>query len=126
MWVVALTSAAFGSVISWFPLILTLAVVLFAFSTMISWSYYGERCWSYLFGEQSAMVFRIMFVIVVFLGSVTSASNILDFSDLMILSMAFPNLLGVYLLQGKVRAALDVYMQKLRNGDFEAELVVRD
>jgi len=121
----ALTSAAFGTVISWFPLVLTLAVVLFAFSTMISWSYYGERCWSYLFGEQSAMVFRIMFVGVVFLGSVTSASNILDFSDLMILSMAFPNLLGLYLLQGKVRAALDVYMQKLRNGDFERELLER-
>jgi len=122
----ALTSAAFGTVISWFPLILTLAVVLFAFSTMISWSYYGERCWSYLFGEQSAMAFRIMFVIVVFLGSITSASNILDFSDLMILSMAFPNLIGLYFLQGKVRAALDVYMQKLRNGDFERELLERD
>ncbi len=122
----ALTSAAFGTVISWFPLILTLAVVLFAFSTMISWSYYGERCWSYLFGEQSAMVFRIMFVVVVFLGSITSASNILDFSDLMILSMAFPNILGLYLLQDKVRAALDVYMKKLRDGDFERELLERD
>jgi len=122
----ALTSAAFGTVIAWFPLVLTLAVVLFAFSTMISWSYYGERCWSYLFGEQSAMVFRIMFVVVVFLGSVTSASNILDFSDLMILSMAFPNLIGLYFLQGKVRAALDVYMQKLRNGEFERELLERD
>ncbi len=122
----ALTSAAFGTVISWFPLVLTLAVVLFAFSTMISWSYYGERCWSYLFGEQSAMAFRVMFVIVVFLGSITSASNILDFSDLMILSMAFPNLIGLYFLQGKVRAALDVYMQKLRNGDFERELLERD
>ncbi len=122
----ALTSAAFGTVISWFPIILTLAVVLFAFSTMISWSYYGERCWSYLFGEQSAMAFRIMFVIVVFLGSITSASNILDFSDLMILSMAFPNIIGLYLLQGKVRAELNVYMQKLRNGDFERELLERD
>lgn len=117
----ALTSVAFGTAISWFPIILTVAVVLFAYSTMISWSYYGERCWSYLFGDQSAMAFRIMFVMVVFLGSVTSASNILDFSDLMILSMAFPNILGLYLLQGKVRTALDEYMAKLKSGEFERE-----
>jgi len=117
----ALTGVAFGTVISWFPLILTLAVVLFAYSTMISWSYYGERCWSYLFGDQSAMAFRIIFVIVVFLGSVTSASNILDFSDLMILSMAFPNILGLYLLHGKVRAALSEYMEKWKSGEFERE-----
>ncbi len=119
----ALTSAAFGTAISWFPIVLTLAVVLFAYSTMISWSYYGERCWSYLFGDESAMAFRIMFVAVVFLGSVTSASNILNFSDLMILSMAFPNILGMYILQSKVRAALDEYMGKLKSGEFERERV---
>lgn len=119
----ALTSVAFGTAISWFPIVLTLAVVLFAYSTMISWSYYGERCWSYLFGDQSAIVFKIMFVAVVFLGSVTSASNILDFSDLMILSMAFPNILGMYILQGKVRAALDDYMSKFKSGEFERERV---
>ncbi len=117
----ALTGAAFGSVISWFPIILTISVVLFAYSTMISWSYYGERCWSYLFGDQAGMAYRILFLAFVFLGSISSPSNILDFSDLMILSMALPNILGLYMLQGKVRAALDEYMQKLRNGDFERE-----
>lgn len=118
----ALTSVAFGSVISWFPIILTISVVLFAYSTMISWSYYGERCWSYLFGDESGMAFRILFLAFVFLGAISSASNILDFSDLMILSMAFPNILGLYLLQGKVRSALDEYMKKLKNGDFEREI----
>lgn len=118
----ALTSVAFGSVISWFPLILSLAVVLFAYSTMISWSYYGERCWSYMFGDESSLAFKIVFVIFVFLGSVTSPANILDFSDLMILSMALPNILGLYLLRGKVRSALSEYMIKLRRGDFEREM----
>lgn len=118
----ALTSVAFGTVISWFPLILSLSVVLFAYSTMIAWSYYGERCWSYLFGDQSSMAFRIIFVLFVWLGSVTSPSNILDFSDLMILSMAFPNILGLYLLHGKVRLALNDYILKFRRGDFEREM----
>jgi len=118
----ALTSVAFGTVISWFPLILSLAVVLFAYSTMIAWSYYGERCWSYMFGDQSSMAFRIVFVVFVFLGSVTSPSSILDFSDLMILSMALPNILGLYLLHGKVREALREYLIKFRRGDFEREM----
>ena len=117
----ALTAVAFGSVISWFPIILSVSVVLFAYSTMISWSYYGERSWTYVFGESYSMVFRIIFVVFVVLASITSASNILDFSDLLILSMAFPNLIALYLLQGKVAAALKEYLAKLRRGDFEAD-----
>ena len=105
----ALTSKAFEGVISWFPVILSTSVVLFAYSTMISWSYYGERCWSYLFGEKTAIIYRIIFVVVVFLASIVSASNVLDFSDLMILSMAFPNILGVLILSGKVKADLITY-----------------
>jgi AGCS family alanine or glycine:cation symporter len=118
----ALTSVAFGSVISWFPVILSISVVLFAYSTMISWSYYGERCWTYLFGEKASMAYRIMFVIFVVIGSVTSATNILDFSDLMLLSMAFPNLLALYLLQGKVKGRLDEYLAKLRSGELDREV----
>ena len=94
---------AFGSVISWFPVVLSISVVLFAYSTMISWSYYGERCWTFMFGERASIAYRIMFVIFIVIGSVTSATNILDFSDLMLLSMAFPNLFALYLLQGKVK-----------------------
>ncbi|MDX8410547.1 MAG: alanine/glycine:cation symporter family protein [Mariprofundaceae bacterium] len=118
----ALTAVAFGSVISWFPIILSVCVVLFAYSTMISWSYYGERCWTYVFGERFSMVFRVIFVLFVVLASVTSASNILDFSDLLILSMAFPNFLALYLLQGKVAAALKDYQSKLRAGEFDRGL----
>lgn len=118
----ALTAIAFGSAISWFPIILSISVVLFAFSTMIAWSYYGERCWTYLFGEQSAMAYRIIFIIFVVLGAITSASNILDFSDLLILAMAFPNFIGLYVLHGKVREALSSYLAKLKAGEFEREV----
>jgi len=118
----ALTAVAFGSVISWFPIILSISVVLFAYSTMISWSYYGERSWTYVFGERYSMVFRAIFVIFVMLASITSAGSILDFSDLLILSMAFPNIIALYLLQGKVSDALQDYLAKLRSGELDREV----
>ena len=109
----ALTSAAMGSVIPWFPYILSVAVFLFAFSTMISWSYYGERCWVYLFGDKSSLFYKILFLIFCFLGSIITATNILDFSDLMILGMAFPNILGLFILSGKVSKLLIDYEKKI-------------
>jgi AGCS family alanine or glycine:cation symporter len=109
----ALTSAAMGSVIPWFPYILSIAVFLFAFSTMISWSYYGERCWVYLFGDKSSLIYKILFLIFCFLGSIITATNILDFSDLMILGMAFPNILGLFILSGKVSELLRNYEKKI-------------
>jgi AGCS family alanine or glycine:cation symporter len=118
----ALTSAAFGKVISWFPTVLSICVVLFAYSTMISWSYYGERCWTYLFGENYSMVYRILFVLFIVVGSVTSAASILDFSDLLLLSMAFPNFIGLYLLSGKVKSALTEYLDKLKSGELDREV----
>lgn len=105
----ALTAYAFGSVISWFPHILSVSVFLFAFSTMISWSYYGERCWSYLFGEGSSLVYKAIFLLAAFFGSVTTASHVIEFSDLMVLSMALPNLFGLYVLGGKVKRAIGEY-----------------
>ncbi|MBO0352292.1 alanine:cation symporter family protein [Phormidium pseudopriestleyi FRX01] len=111
------TSAAFASVISWFPIVLTLAVFLFAFSTMISWSYYGERSWTYLFGESSMIIYRIIYVFCVFLGTVINLGAILDFSDMMFFAMAFPNMLGGFLLADKVRADLDSYMLRLNSGE---------
>ena len=105
----ALTSAAMGSVISWFPYLLSIAVFLFAFSTMISWSYYGERCWVWLFGDRSSIIYKGMFLLFTFLGSIINATNILDFSDLMILGMAFPNILGLLLLSNNVKNELMDY-----------------
>jgi len=112
----ALTSVAFGSVVPWFSSILSLSVVLFAFSTMISWSYYGERCWTYMFGERFSMIYKITFLIFIVLATLGSAGNILDFSDLLLLAMALPNFIGLYILQGKVAKALAKYKEKMRNG----------
>lgn len=117
----ALTSAAMGSVISWFPWVLTLATVLFAYSTMISWSYYGERCFVWLFGERSSLLYKILFMVFTFLGSIVTATNVLDLSDLMILGMAFPNVLGLYIMSGEVKQHLDAYVAKLRSGELDAE-----
>ena len=114
-----LTSASFATVAPWFPKLLTVAVVLFAYSTMISWSYYGERCWSYLFGARSSLVYKLVFLGFVLLGSIVTAGNVLDFSDLMIFSMALPNLVGVVLLSGRVSRALDDYWRRYRAGEFK-------
>ena len=115
----ALTSKAYGEQISFFPYILSAAVFLFAYSTMISWSYYGERCWAYLFGDNSSTSFRVIFVGFVFLGSILTATNVLAFGDLMILGLAFPNLFGIYFLTGKVKASLADYLAKLNAGEFQ-------
>jgi AGCS family alanine or glycine:cation symporter len=114
-----LTSQAFASQFSWFPMILGVAVTLFAFSTMISWSYYGERCWAYLFGDKASMSYKITFLTFTFLGSVITSQNVLDFGDLMILGMAFPNVLGVVLLSGKVKRDLNTYWKLLKSGAFQ-------
>jgi AGCS family alanine or glycine:cation symporter len=115
----ALTSRAFGEHIAWFPYVLSAAVFLFAYSTMISWSYYGERCWVWLFGEAASRWYKLGFLLFAFLGSIITAQNVLNFGDLMILGMAFPNLIGVLLMSGKVRTALDEYWAKYKAGEFK-------
>ena len=87
---------------------------------MIWWSYYGERCWAWLFGDKSSMVYRLLFLVFAFLGSIVTAKNVLTFSDLMILGMAFPNILGVVLLSGKVRVLMNKYLASLKAGEFTA------
>lgn len=113
----ALTMMAFGDVISWFPWVLCATVFLFAFSTLISWSYYGERCWTWLFGVRWSLAYKLLFLTFTFLGSIVTATNVLVFSDLMILSMAVPNVLGVALLSGKVGRALDDYWRRVKSGE---------
>lgn len=112
----ALTAAAFGNAWWGFKWSLCLTVFLFAYSTIISWSYYGERCWSHLFGQRTNMVYKLLFLAFVFLGSIVTATNVLDFSDLMILAMSIPNLFGVMLLSGKIKRALDEYWEDYKTG----------
>ncbi|MEM6329022.1 MAG: alanine/glycine:cation symporter family protein [Planctomycetota bacterium] len=115
-----LTSNAFKQVIPWFPVVLAVASTLFAYSTMISWSYYGERCFTFLLGEWASLPYRLLFLGFVFLGSVVTAKNVNVFSELLILSMALPNILGLLLLSGIVRKSLDGYWASYKAGEFDA------
>ena len=115
---VQLTSDAFESAFSWFPWVLTVAVVLFAFSTMIAWSYYGLKCWTFLFGETRAVdyTYKGLFLIFIVIGSSMQLGSVIDFSDAMIFAMAFPNILGLYFLLPVVKKELNEYWADLQAG----------
>lgn len=108
---VSATSRAFESGISWFPYVLALAVLLFAFSTMISWSYYGYQAWAYLFGRSKNMeyLYKTLFCIFVIIGAAASMSAVVDFSDAMIFAMMVPNMIGLLVLAPKVGEELSKY-----------------
>ncbi|CUH43322.1 alanine/glycine:cation symporter family protein [Ruegeria atlantica] len=116
---VSLTSAAFGSAFSWFPYVLAIAVVLFAFSTMISWSYYGLKAWTYLFGEGHAkeLVFKVIFCIFVVIGAAANLGPVIDFSDAAIFAMAVVNVFALYFLMKVVREELASYASRLKTGE---------
>jgi AGCS family alanine or glycine:cation symporter len=116
---IAMTSWAFSSHFPWFKYVLSLSAILFAFSTQISWSYYGERAWEYLFGEESTLVYKGVFLFFVWFGAVSGLSRVVDFSDLLLLAMAFPNLVGVFLLARVVDGDLKTYLRRLKAGEFE-------
>lgn len=114
---IELTSKAFGSVFSWFPLVLFVAVTLFAFSTLLSWSYYGQQAWALLFGpsKPADLSYKLIFCACIIIGAAMSLGAVTDFSDGMLLGMCFPNLIGVYLLLPVVRKELKIFR------DFAAE-----
>ena len=118
---VALTSAAFGSAIGWFPFVLAIAVILFAFSTMISWSYYGLKAWTYLFGEgkMTELVFKIIFCIFVVIGAAANLGPVIDFSDAAIFAMAVVNIFCLYFLMKVVRKELNSYSARLKAGEIK-------
>lgn len=113
---ILLTSGAFESVISWFPYVLTVAVVLFAFSSMISWSYYGFQGWSYLFGrtKKAEYVYKILFCLFVIVGSAASLGAVIDFADAMVFAMMVPNMIGLVILAPKVKEELVKYMDAIK------------
>ncbi len=118
---ITMTSWSFAQVLPWFPLVLAGAAFLFAFSTMLSWSYYGERCWAHLFGHRPRVshMYKMLFLVAVVLGSVIELSSVLGFADLMQLGMAFPNILGVVLLSGVVDRAFRAYWKRYKAGEFD-------
>ncbi len=118
---VSLTSAAFATGFSWFPYVLAIAVILFAFSTMISWSYYGLKAWTYLFGEgkTTELAFKIIFCIFVVIGAAASLGPVIDFSDAAIFAMAVVNISALYVLMPIVKAELQSYMSRLKSGEIK-------
>ncbi len=124
-----LTSNAFEKVIFWFPYVLVIAIFLFAFSTMISWSYYGLKGFDYLFGGISEKLFGkrsvakyiyfVTFLGFIIVGASSNLGSVIDFSDMMILSMGFPNILGLIILAPEVRRDLIDYWHKLKAGEIK-------
>jgi alanine or glycine:cation symporter, AGCS family len=116
-----LTSSAFASVFPWFPYLLVVAIFLFAFSTMISWSYYGLKAWTYLFGNTKATEYTYKFIFLCFIvvGSAANLGAVMDFSDMMILGMAFPNILGLFFLAPMVKQEVNKYFNKLKTGEIK-------
>ncbi len=116
---VDLTSAAFGSVLPWFPYVLTLAIVLFAFSTMISWSYYGIQSWKYLFGRSKAsdISYKVLFLVFVVIGSSATLDAVIKFSDAMILALVFPNMIGLMLLYPEVKKEMDKFLAAIKRSE---------
>ncbi len=115
-----LTSAAFATVLPWFPYILLVAILLFAFSTMISWSYYGLQGFNYLFArffknsKHSSYVYYSIFLVCIVIGASSQLNAVMDFSDMMILTMAFPNILGLVIMSDEVRSDLKEYLKKIK------------
>jgi AGCS family alanine or glycine:cation symporter len=109
---VDLTSVAFDAAIPNFSILLTIAVILFAFSTMLSWSYYGIQGWKYLFGKSKFVdvTYKILFLIFVVVGASSSLNSVVEFSDAMIFAMVFPNVIGLLLLMPKVKVELNRYL----------------
>ena len=113
------TSNAFSSVFPWFPIILSIVVFLFSYSTMISWYYYGDKGWNYLFGSKSIPIYQAIFLGCILLGTITKLGNVLDFSDMMILSCAFPNIIGAFFLLPEIKTALNDYWNRYQKGEFK-------
>ena len=118
---IALTSRAFATTISWFPTLLSVAVILFALSTMISWSYYGLKAWTFIFGESKAMdvTYKALFCVFVVIGSAISRGSVFDFGDAMIFAMCFPNVLGLYFLAPEIRKDLKNYFDRIKSGEIK-------
>jgi AGCS family alanine or glycine:cation symporter len=118
---VELTSRAFASGFSWFPYVLALAVILFAFSTLVSWSYYGLKAWTYLFGETPAqeLTYKMLFCGFIVIGAAMKMDAVIDFSDAAFFAMSLVNITGVYLLLPVVKREMESFLARLKSGEIQ-------
>lgn len=114
---VELTTMAYDTVIPHFSYVLTVAIIMFAFSTMISWSYYGLQSWKFLFGRSKAadLSYKIIFLAFIVIGASTTLNAVVKFSDAMILALVFPNMIGLFFLFPKVKQELKKYTDAIKN-----------
>jgi AGCS family alanine or glycine:cation symporter len=117
---VLMTKDAFATVSSWFPYVLSAAVFLFAFSTMLTYSYYGQQAWLYLSKGRGIRACHVLFMVFIFIGGVINIGIVIDLADILFLSMAVPNLIGMYILRNVIKDEVVSYVTRLKKGDFEA------
>jgi len=119
---VALTSAAFGTVMPWFPYVLAIVVLLFAYSTMIAYCYYGTKAANYLFGESRTVdtCYKLFYLSVTVIGVTMNFSQLVDFADAIYFLMAVPNIIGLYLLAPVVRREMHSYFDRLKRGEIRS------
>ncbi len=118
---IQMTSWAFNSVIQGFDIVLAIAVVLFAYSTIISWGYYSSKIWAFVFGEStlSSNLFRIIYIVAIIPGGVFSVSQVFDIMDSFFFLMAIPNIIGIYLMAGELKRDTRSYHSRLKNGEIK-------
>ena len=118
---VELTSAAFQETAGWFKYPLAVCVIMFAVSTMISWSYYGLKAWTYLFGEGKTkeIVYKLIFCVFVVVGASISFGAVIDFSDAALFAMSIFNIIGLYFLMPIVKKELNLFLGKVKSGEFK-------
>jgi alanine or glycine:cation symporter, AGCS family len=116
---VVVTSDAFATFLPWFPFVLALAVAMFAISTMITWAYYGQKAWTYLFGktERAERIYQIIFLFFVVVGSVLTLGSVLDFADGVLFLLALVNIIGLYILAPVVKREVREFREKMRTGE---------
>jgi AGCS family alanine or glycine:cation symporter len=116
---VGVTLVAFRGLGGMEKYLLCTAIFTFAWSTVIGWGYYGERATEYLLGQRAILGYRVLYVIVICMAPLLSLGAVLDFADMLLLSLAFPNILGMIVLSGKVKAKSDDYIRRLRAGEMQ-------
>lgn len=118
---IEITSLAFASFADWFPYILTVAVILFAFSTSITWFYYGQRSFLYLVGNKpkADLAFKVSYLLVLLIGSAMALAPVMDVADALLFAMGFPNVVGLFIMRHEVRDMLVSYFERIRSGEIK-------
>ncbi len=116
---IEITSAAYASVFPWFPKILAVAVILFAYTTLLTWSYYSVKCWTYLTGESywTNLSYKLVYCLLLSTGAVVSMKATLGFADAMFFAMAIPNVIALYILGPQVKREIEEYVARIRSGE---------